>query len=188
MRQRRFLSLLVAAILVVGAAAPRLAAGQTPGDATNAPAPVVAHAGDVAAPAEKDEGNGFVRALTAPFRALAKLFGGDKKNSPASAKAKKRNTRGNASKRKSAAARDEQVALARIKNAPAGEPRARTMPAPPPLMWKPYIENVPMDHLSQGRALLEFGYFGEAVAELSLAASVGPDLVEANNLLGQAYD
>ncbi|HYP52475.1 MAG TPA: tetratricopeptide repeat protein, partial [Pyrinomonadaceae bacterium] len=107
----------------------------------------------------------------------------------------KQDARRNASKSAAQPKADEQATLARITaNAeqspasPAGEPRARVMPQPPPLLWKPYIENVPMDHLSQGRALLQFGYFGEAIAELSLAATVGPDLVEANNLLGQAYD
>ena len=65
---------------------------------------------------------------------------------------------------------------------------ASVTPQQPTIIWKPYIENVPLDHLSQGRALLEYGYFNEAIAELSIAATTGPDLVEANNLLGQAYD
>jgi Flp pilus assembly protein TadD len=47
---------------------------------------------------------------------------------------------------------------------------------------------VPGDPLSQGRALLANGYTNEAISELSVAAVTGPDLVEANNLLGLAYD
>ena len=57
-----------------------------------------------------------------------------------------------------------------------------------PSVWTPVIEGVPRDALSQGRALLQHGYVNEAIAELSIAATVGPDLVGANNLLGIAYD
>lgn len=56
-----------------------------------------------------------------------------------------------------------------------------------PRVWVPVIEGIPKDSLSQGRALLRHGYAAEAVAELSVAATVGPDLVEANNLLGLAF-
>jgi Flp pilus assembly protein TadD len=55
-------------------------------------------------------------------------------------------------------------------------------------MWIPTIEGIPRDSLSQGRALLQHGYLNEAIAELSIAATVGPNLVESNNLLGLAYD
>lgn len=59
----------------------------------------------------------------------------------------------------------------------------------PPRMWIPIIEGISKDSLTQGRALLEHGYVQEAVAELTVAATqVGPGLVEANNLLGIAYD
>lgn len=59
----------------------------------------------------------------------------------------------------------------------------------PPKMWIPVIEGISKDPLTQGRALLEHGYVQEAVAELTIAATqVGPGLVEANNLLGIAYD
>jgi Flp pilus assembly protein TadD len=57
-----------------------------------------------------------------------------------------------------------------------------------PRKFTPFIESAPGDPLSQGRALLEGGYTNEAIAELSIAAVAGPDLVEANNLLGLAYD
>jgi Flp pilus assembly protein TadD len=60
---------------------------------------------------------------------------------------------------------------------------------PEPGMWIPVIKGIPTDPLSQGRALLEHGYVQEAISELSIAAAqVGPGLVEANNLLGLAYD
>jgi len=56
-------------------------------------------------------------------------------------------------------------------------------------MWIPVIEGIPQDPLTQGRALLEHGYVQESIAELTIAAAqVGPNLAEANNLLGLAYD
>lgn len=161
-------------------------AEKTTSHAEAAPPAVNAPAASAAATEQDKDGNAFLRAITAPFRALARLLGGDggKKNGGTA--------RGRQDGRREASKADEQATLARItsnaEQSPAAEPRARVMPQPPPLLWKPYIENVPMDHLSQGRALLEFGYFGEAIAELSLAATLGPDLVEANNLLGQAHD
>ncbi|HJQ34438.1 MAG TPA: tetratricopeptide repeat protein [Pyrinomonadaceae bacterium] len=58
-----------------------------------------------------------------------------------------------------------------------------------PKMWVPLIVGVPADPVSQGRALLQQGYVQEAIAELQTAATtVGPQLAEANNLLGLAYD
>ena len=58
-----------------------------------------------------------------------------------------------------------------------------------PKMWIPLIVGVPSDSVSQGRALLQHGYVQEAIAELQVAATtVGPQLAEANNLLGLAYD
>ncbi|HEX8163676.1 MAG TPA: tetratricopeptide repeat protein [Pyrinomonadaceae bacterium] len=54
--------------------------------------------------------------------------------------------------------------------------------------FTPLIVGVPGDALSQGRALLERGYHAEAIRELSIAAVSGTNLVEANNLLGLAYD
>ncbi|MDQ3917061.1 MAG: hypothetical protein M3348_01045 [Acidobacteriota bacterium] len=58
-----------------------------------------------------------------------------------------------------------------------------------PRMWIPVIEGIQQDPLTQGRALLEHGYVQESIAELTIAAAqVGSNLVEANNLLGLAYD
>ena len=68
----------------------------------------------------------------------------------------------------------------------AGEEDGEPSYAPAP--FTPLIVGVPGDPLSQGRALLEQGYLNEAIAELSVAAVTGPNLVEANNLLGLAYD
>lgn len=68
-------------------------------------------------------------------------------------------------------------------------PDARGEIVEPPKMWIPIIEGISKDPLTQGRALLEHGYAQEAISELTIAATqIGPGLVEANNLLGIAYD
>jgi tetratricopeptide (TPR) repeat protein len=73
---------------------------------------------------------------------------------------------------------------ARIVRPSEAEASARTQ-----RIWIPVIEGIPQDPLTQGRALLEHGYVQESIAELTVAAAqAGPGLVEANNLLGLAYD
>lgn len=182
----------------------------------------------------KKRPNLFVRIISAPFRGLAKLFGGggDKGSKTARTKAKEAQKKEAqaASVNQPSSARPEAVrtepspvasqpeimAAAALASARAGErvlsvpptaaattslttPSAITPPPPPsgaakesfdyePRPFTPFIEGVPGDPLSQGRALLANGYTNEAVAELSVAAVTGPDLVEANNLLGLAYD
>lgn len=54
--------------------------------------------------------------------------------------------------------------------------------APPP------AEGIAQEHLVQGRGLLDREKINEAIAELSVAASLNPRLGEAHNLLGVAYD
>jgi Flp pilus assembly protein TadD len=185
-------------------------------------------------PATKKRPNLFLRIISAPFRGLAKLFGGgdDKGDQTARAKAnQKRETQAaNANQPSSArpvatpdalapataASQPEVLAEAAARSVSAGE-RVLSVPptaaassplitqsviaAPPPPSgatketfdyeprpFTPFIEGAPGDPLSQGRALLANGYTNEAVAQLSIAAVTGPDLFEANNLLGLAYD
>jgi tetratricopeptide (TPR) repeat protein len=170
------------------------------------------------APKSAKKSNGFVRIITAPFRALGRLFGGGgskKEDRPDAAGFKRAEAgvaaevaeasqRADAERARKASEQErrrnekEQKRVAGVnrgsgvETASSATGNAVALPAPknqtPPVMWKPYIENVPLDHLSQGRALLEYGYYAEAIAELSIAATVGPDLVEANNLLGRTYD
>ncbi|MCA1614154.1 MAG: tetratricopeptide repeat protein [Acidobacteria bacterium] len=149
----------------------------------------------------------LVRIIAAPFRGLARLFGG--KNDRA--KAARVSVEPTPRRDPVAAAEfgtksDQQIATvlpqpAPLPAAPASAPAAPVSPAPPapaegedgemsyaPAPFIPLIVGVPRDPLSQGRALLENGYLSEAIAELSVAAVTGQNLVEANNLLGLAYD
>ncbi|MFL6333196.1 MAG: tetratricopeptide repeat protein [Pyrinomonadaceae bacterium] len=178
---------------------------------------------------DKPRGNAFARALAAPFRALARLFGGGRKSETAKKSAPPRKQGPEAPKgtvevsqtaRVDTAIQDGAVSepieepkvepvTSRTRWTPEA-PQVQTAPAaaptpegvrivrPPageaaeelrPKMWIPLIVGVPSDPVSQGRALLLHGYVQEAIAELQIAASnVGPQLAEANNLLGLAYD
>ena len=176
----------------------------------------------------KKRPNLFVRIITAPFRGLAKIFGGSKGDKTARVKAKDEKNNAQAAASSAGVAPGEPDKAQRVEpsraesqaqrpTANASRPTATTPNAPStvvttttppqvaaqprratvatddsadyePRRFTPYIEGVPGDPLSQGRALLANGYTNEAISELSVAAVTGPDLVEANNLLGLAYD
>ena len=120
---------------------------------------------------KKKSGNGFARALGAPFRALGRLFGGsnNKKKSEQSAKQRVREKE---------AATFESAKVFRVKDARGDSS------APPPAV----VMNQPVDvHLQKGRELLNAGKVNEAIAELTAAESVDPKSAEIQNLLGVAY-
>lgn len=247
MRKGRISSLLVAVVLIVGCAVPLTAQSVSSVDAVSAISLFMETAGDSQQPATtgetstidavqpaKKSGNALARALGAPFRALARLFGEGKKRQPGGQAASKRepekkeaapqSSRMEAAPVVSRAAEDvskEQTERKQgeragkrekkeanrheasatphdtdVKTTPGvgisesarrvGESTSTILPTPP--VWTPTIEGVPRDPLSQGRALLRHGYIREAISELSIAATVGPELIEANTLLGIAHD
>jgi Flp pilus assembly protein TadD len=118
---------------------------------------------------KKKSGNGFTRALGAPFRALGRLFGGgnsNKKSEPSTARKISEKD----------AATFESAKVSRVKD-------ARTAEAAPPV-----VLNQPVDvHLQKGRELLNAGKVNEAIAELTAAQSGDPKSAEIQNLLGVAY-
>lgn len=152
--------------------------------------------------AAKKRPNLFIRIISAPFRGLAKLFGGSGSDKTARVKAKEAKP---ADAQTSAAVNESRntgaVSVAATPRAAAVSPVVVPQTRAPeatdesvdyePRKFTPFIESAPGDPLSQGRALLESGFTNEAIAELSIAAVSGPagtDLVEANNLLGLAHD
>ena len=220
---------LALALLLAGALAPRPAHGGLHDEPTaaaaasghEAPAVVPAAPDDAPAPAAsappappaqdapKPRGNAFVRALTAPFRALAKLFGGGRKSSDGAAQKREEKSleaqrsnggaqnpvgRETAEESPATAASEppRPAAPATPAAAPGGvnivRPDEQARSAPKAAVWTPVIEGIAKDPLTQGRALLQHGYLNEAIAELTVAAAAGDNLVEANNLLGLAYD
>jgi Flp pilus assembly protein TadD len=228
--KRRTASLIISLILSFAVLVPQAALGYheavtaTPAVSDAAPpaparveAETNAEASEDAADAQrpKPRGNGFARALSAPFRALARLFGGGRKTEAAkkSATPPKQETAAQPTtvetpkvvpvtapaapaRETTQAPRDSEFKRNGDGAAPAQEGVRIVRPSAGemaeglrPKMWIPLIVGVPADPVSQGRALLQHGYVQEAIAELQVAATnVGPQLAEANNLLGLAYD
>ena len=199
MRKRTLLALTVSLALTFGGTQLWIAnAWGSGGAAGEAPA--------AARSVKKKRGNSFLRALGAPFRSLGKLFGGDARKGgreegaaaaqnamlspyePQPSEAPqpfplKEGSQGTpAPKIERTTERDEEkfVSLATVRvldsltaDAPA------TAPAP---------AATAQERLERGRRHLKSGATSAAIAELSGAVSLDPQLVEAHNLLGIAYD
>ena len=122
----------------------------------------------------KQEGNGFLRALKAPFKALGRVFGGGKKNE-----------------------KNEQSKIQRI-----SEDDAKRFESAPRTVTRVTSKETSGDvnptiagpaneysiHLNLGREKLNAGDLNNAIAELSLALSLEPKSAEVMNLLGVAYE
>jgi Flp pilus assembly protein TadD len=111
----------------------------------------------------KKKGNRFARFFKAPFKAAAKLFGGD-------------DDRVRRLSEKDVA-KFESAPLMRVEDSRTARAADTTDEG-----------GTAKDYLARGRALLEQGRLNEAVRELSRAASLDSRLSEAHNLLAVAYD
>jgi predicted Zn-dependent protease len=113
---------------------------------------------------KKRDGNKVVKVLTAPFRAFRRLFGGGK----------------------------DEGKLTRLSEKDvekfASTGMTRVEDNRNPAETKPSAAGTAREHLALGKAFLTAGRINEAIAELSLAASLDPRLNEAHSLLGLAYD
>lgn len=148
------------------------------------------------------QGNGFLRALGAPFRAIGRLFGRGKKNGKLERISEK-----DVKKFESAPATQvsqTSPAPAAASTSPAGNVNSdgTTAPTAAPAASAPEssgfgsapatspseaLEAAALDHLAKGRTLLDNNDFNGAIAELSMAASAAPKLGEPSTLLGVAY-
>ena len=123
----------------------------------------------------KQEGNGFLRALKAPFKAFGRIFGGGKKNE-----------------------KNEQAKVQRI-----SESDAKRFESAPRVVTRVTSTETPADansttiatpasdysiHVNLGREKLNAGDLNNAIAEFSLALSLDPKSAEVMNLLGVAYE
>jgi Tfp pilus assembly protein PilF len=119
-------------------------------------------AGTTSAP-KKDGGNRVVKVLKAPFKAFGRLFGrgGDDNKL-------RRMTEDDANK----------FASVGVERVEVGDNNKK----------KVGLEGSAKEHLQTGREYLMAGRLNEAIAELSTAASLDPQLSEAHNLLGVAYN
>lgn len=112
----------------------------------------------------RKKGNGVVRLLKTPWRAMSHLFGkGDDKNKLQRLSEKD-------------VAKFESAGVARVDDNLSAA------------LKKTGANSSARDHLAAGKALLNSGRLNEAIAKLSSAASIDPNLSEANSLLGVAFD
>jgi Flp pilus assembly protein TadD len=112
---------------------------------------------------QKKGGNKVVKVLTAPFKAIGRLFG-----------------RGDDHKLRRTTEKDAE------KFASVGMERVEDINNPAPA--KISATASAKEHLETGRTYLLEGRLNAAITELSTAASLDPKLTEAHNLLGVAYD
>ena len=116
---------------------------------------------------KKKKGNGLVRAISAPFRAFGRLFGGSSNKNEQQAK---RTSTKDASK-------FEGVKVTRIKDA--------NFESPAPGQQS---DAQPNGFLQKARELISAGDLDGAIAELSTLASLKPSDAEVQNLLGVAFE
>lgn len=123
-------------------------------------------------------GNGFVRVLKAPFKAIGRLFGLGKNDDNKLQRLSRKDVK-----------KFESVASTRVVDArttgfgsaPLAQPTETESPVDAALA-------APQENLERGRALLSEGKVNDAIAVLSTAASSDAKLPEAYNLLGVAYE
>lgn len=120
-----------------------------------------------------NNGNGFVNALKSPFKAIGRLFGRGKKNTPKLERISEKDIR----KFESAPAQQTRITT----NAPTYAATSSSAAAPD-------VNTSARDRLEKGRALLNSGDLNAAIEELSQAASLDSTLAEAQTLLGVAYE
>src|SRR5687767_15758281 len=116
----------------------------------------------------KQSGNGFLRALKAPFKALSRLFGRGKNNK---------------------LQRISDKDIRRFESVAAGQVNDSRSPTQtnPTESTSDHSGATAVEHLEKGRVLLNDKNLNEAIGELTRATSMQPTLTEAYNLLGVAY-
>jgi Flp pilus assembly protein TadD len=130
------------------------------------------------------QGNGFLRALKAPFKAIGRLFGRGKKDDNKLSRISEKDAK-----------RFENVPSVQVYKPAPAPAVSKTANAPdssgflsaPAKTSKDALETLALDHLEKGRAFLDTNDLNGAIGELSLAASANLKLSEASSLLGVAY-
>ena len=125
---------------------------------------------------EKSEanGNGFLRALKAPFKAIGRLFGGKKNDDGKLQRISKKDLK-----------KFESVPARAITTTSVTPTEASNDANRATIVTSGSEYSV---HLNNGRERLNAGDFNAAITELSRAASLDPKAADAMNLLGVAYE
>jgi Tfp pilus assembly protein PilF len=162
MRKRTIIAIFIAVALTFSFTA--MWEAQTDGRDGDTSANIIEANGSPTGKEEKKGGNKVARVLSAPFRAIGRLFKRGKDEGKLQPLTEKD------------VAKFESVGTTRVADAKTVE-TSRTAAG-----------GTARDHLALGRALINSGQINEAIAELSQALSLDPKLIEANSLLGLAYD
>ena len=162
MRRRTIIAIAIAVVITFSATA--MWNAQTDGRDGDTSANIIDANGAPVGKGEKKSGNKVARIISAPFRAIGRLFSRGKDEG----KLQRLNEKD--------VAKFESVGTSRVEDVNNLEQQ------------KPTATGTARDHLGTGRALLNSGNINEAIAELSLALSLDAKLTEANSLLGLAYD
>lgn len=134
---------------------------------------------------KKKDGNGFVKVVTFPFRAVGRLFGAGKKDETKLERLSKKDVK-----------KFESTTMTRVVD-------ARTVPTVEPAATTTDAANIEAlnsldpaerkkvqarEHLQRGRELFNAKDINGAINSLSMAATLDPELWDAHNLLGIAYE
>ena len=161
MSTRTIIAIFIALVLTIAATA-LWSAGTVERDG-NTDANIMEGSGSLAGNnSDTGKGNKVARIVTAPFKALGRLFG--KHNGTKLERMTEKD-----------AEKFESVGVARV-DGNRTEDRERNS------------SGTAKEHLSAGREYLRNGQTNDAIAELSQAVSMDPKLSEAHNLLGVAFD
>jgi Flp pilus assembly protein TadD len=120
----------------------------------------------------KNGGNGFLRALKAPFKAIGRLFGGKKNDSRRIERVTEKDLR-----------KFETLPTHSITDNTVARKPAKDEKAAPVVVSTPYAE-----HFWKAKELMNAGDLNGAITELTRAASIDPKSAEVKNLLGIAYE
>ena len=130
------------------------------------------------------KGNGFLRALGAPFRAVGRLFGRGKKDPNKLERISEKDAKRFESAPQIELHKTTPAAVASSSGNTSDSSRTVTTANQSPA---DALAASAVDHLEKGRALLNSHDLNGAIGELSMAASANPKLSEASTLLGVAY-
>jgi len=133
---------------------------------------------------QQDNGNGLARALKVPFKAIARLFGGGKKNKVKLERISEKDAKRFES---TPAVLTTNSTSAPVVASQGSATESSGMATNGEKTSADALETIALDHLEKGRALLNSHDLNGAIGELSMAASANPKLSEASSLLGVAY-
>jgi len=132
---------------------------------------------------QEGRGNGFLRALKAPFKAIGRLFRRGKKDD----NKLQRISAEDAKRFESAPAIQLSKTTPAAVSSTGNATESSGMVSTADRNSAHALETIALDHLEKGRAMLNSHDVNGAIGELSRAASANPKLSEASSLLGVAY-